>query len=62
VPANVKDAALMQAGHMFQKSQLGGRPQLAAGGVADYTTGWGYGIPNAVREYLTPNRRLPGLA
>lgn len=62
VPSNVKNAALEQAKHMFQKSQLGGRPQLAAGGVADYTNGWGYGIPNAVREYLEPNRRLPGLA
>jgi hypothetical protein len=61
VPSNLKMAALTQAAHMFQKSQQGGRPQLNATGADGYMTGWGYGIPNAVREYVAGNKRLPGL-
>lgn len=63
VPYNVKKAALEQAGHMFRQTQLGGRPSLqaavAGGGVS---TGYGFGVPNAVEEYLNANRRLPGIA
>lgn len=65
VPANVRLAALFQAAHLYQSSQLGGRPSWAgAGNQGDdgYSTSSGYAIPNRVRELLEPNNRIAGFA
>lgn len=64
VPDNVKLAAMFQAAHMFQSSQLGGRRQLntAASGDDAYSWAAGFGIPNRVRELLQPHQRIPGIA
>ena len=66
VPENVKRAALHQAAHMYQATQLGGGQRRAPGqplaAVGSAATGYGYGVPNAVREYLEADQRLPGIA
>jgi uncharacterized phiE125 gp8 family phage protein len=64
VPANIHEAALFQAAHMFQSSQNGGRPSLRDSGAAQdgYTYVGGFAVPNRVRELLQPQQRLPGIA
>ena len=62
VPLNIVLATLEQVRHMYQTTQLGGRPSFGGTGDGGYQTGYGYGIPNSVREYLQANQRIPGIA
>jgi len=62
VPLNVRLAALFQAAHMFQSSQLSGRLLVRGVGEDSYSFAAGFGIPNRVRELLQPHQRIPGIA
>lgn len=64
VPANVRLAALFQAAHLYQTSQLGGRPAWNSGGIDDAYASppSSYAVPNRVRELLDGNQRIPGIA
>lgn len=67
VPDNIRLAALFQAAHLYQSSQLGGRPSWAGAGAPDDSypmpgMATSYAIPNRVRELLEPHERVPGFA
>lgn len=65
VPANVRLAALFQAAHLYQSSQLGGRPSWGSSAGADDAYAAlpaSYAVPNRVRELLDGNQRIPGMA
>lgn len=62
VPENIKRAALAQAAHFYQQTQLGGRPAFNGGANSGgAATGFGYGVPYFVRQTLEPNERIPGI-
>jgi hypothetical protein len=62
-PGHIYQAVLLQAAFMYQSTQLGGRPSFngnaSYGGAAG--SGFGFGIPNMVRQLVEPAQHAPGI-
>ena len=63
VPESLHEAVLLQAAHLYQRTQLGGKSSGAPNALTGSPAGgFGFGIPNEVRELVEPFLRRSGFA